>query len=74
MAMRLTVREVQEQGLIGKVEVYVDGEKIHRCIEADEEAGYVVCYLGSGDHIILGPDDMPVPMCVVGKVEIKIRD
>jgi len=73
--MRLTVREVQEQGLIGKVEVYVDGEKIHRCIEADEEEGYAVCYLAD-EHgrLILDANNNPVTARVCGKVEIRIRD
>lgn len=73
--MRLTVDEALERGLIGKVEVYIDGEKVRRCIEADEEEGYVVCYLAD-EHgrLILDANNNPVTARVCGKVEIRIRD
>lgn len=73
--MRLTVDEALERGLIGNVEVYLDGEKVRRCIEADEEEGYVVCYLGD-EHgqFILDANNNPVAVRVCGKVEIRIRD
>jgi hypothetical protein len=73
--MRLTVDEALDRGLIGKVEVYVDGKKVRRCIEADEEEGYVVCYL-EDEHgrLILDANKNPVTARVCGKVEIRILD
>lgn len=73
--MRLNVDDVRKCGLMGKVEVYLDGERVHRCLEADEEEGYVVCYLtGENGELILDPDNHPVPIRLVGEVEIQIRD
>jgi len=73
--MRLTVDEALDRGLIGKVEVYVDGKKVRRCIEADEEEGYAVCYL-EDEHgrLILDDNKNPVTARVCGKVEIRILD
>lgn len=73
--MRLTVDEALDRGLIDKVEVYVDGKKVRRCIEADEEEGYVVCYL-EDEHgrLILDENNNPVTARVRGKVEIRILD
>jgi len=73
--MRLTIDEALERGLIGKVEIYLDGQKIHHCIEADEEEGYVVRYLPNAEgRLYLDADGNPKVVRESGKVEIRIRD
>lgn len=42
--MRLTVEEAARRGWLGEIEVTVDGKPVKKCFEADEEAGYALCY------------------------------
>ena len=41
MIMRLTVDEVIERGLLGKVKVKLNGEYVWYVVVADEEEGYI---------------------------------
>jgi len=73
--VRLTVEDVRERGLTGRVDVFVDGKKVTRCIEADEEAGYAVCWqTDEHGNVVLGQDRLPKTIRLEGRVEIKIRD
>lgn len=76
--MRLTVEDCLEQGI--RADVFVDGQESHHCVEADEEAGYAICYKtdNAGDPIVqLDPEtgESFIPTVRLdGKVEIRIRD
>ena len=73
--MPLTCWDVMERGLTGKVDVFVDGEKVSRCIEADDEAGYVLCWqTDERGNVVLGDDGFPKMVRLEGRVEIRIRD
>ena len=73
--VRLTFLDVIERGLTGKVDVFVDGKKVSRCIEADDEAGYVVCWqTDEQGNAVLGDDGFPKTVRLDGRVEIRIRD
>jgi len=74
-AVRLTVEDVHEHALTGRVDVFVDGKRVTRCIEADEEAGYAVCWqTDEHGNLVLGQDRLPKTIQLEGRVEIKIRD
>ena len=81
----LTFWDVIERGLTGKVDVFVDGKvvliyfqpdpKVSRCIEADDEAGYVVCWqMDEQGNVVFGDDGFPKTVRLEGRVEIRIRD
>lgn len=40
--MRMNFEEAQKRGLLGHINVFLDGEEVEQCIEFDEEKGYVV--------------------------------
>lgn len=48
--------------------VKLDGAFIERCFEADEEAGYVLCFTGEIDHS--GPEPEAVAVRHEGRVEL----
>lgn len=73
--MLLTFWDIVERGLIGKVDVFVDGKKVSRYIEANDEAGYVVCWqTDEQGNVVFGDDGFPKIVRLEGRVEIRIRD
>lgn len=55
--------------------VYLDGEYVHCCIEANEEEGYVVCYEKSPDgRFKVDVDWCPTTVQKEGVVEIKLKE
>jgi len=72
--MRITVDEALRAGLIGRIDVFLDGQRVRRCIEADEEAGYVLCHKeDENGNLVIGPDGFPVVECREGNVAIAIE-
>lgn len=74
--MHLRVGDVAPCGTPAhRFDVYLDGERLDKCFEADDEAGYARCYAtdDNGQPIVDGSGEDLVTVTKYGKVEFRKR-
>lgn len=71
--MRLDYEEALNIGLLGRVDVYLDGERIeNKCFEFDSDEGWADCYVYKNGEIVVDGDSLRTER-LTGNITYKIK-